>query len=80
MRMDRGMVDDHLPNAVLSALNQCQKEFIIDQGYEPKNKTSATWKVRKQNMHQLSQKRRSKAEGLLTHRILLGYSQSLLHF
>jgi hypothetical protein len=28
MIMDRGMMDDHLPNAVLNALKRCQKEFL----------------------------------------------------
>ena len=28
MIMDRGMIDDHLPNAVLNALKRCKKEFL----------------------------------------------------
>ena len=28
MIMDRGMIDDHLPNAVLNALKRCKNEFL----------------------------------------------------
>ena len=28
--MDRGMMDDHLPNAVLNALKRCKKQFLLD--------------------------------------------------
>ena len=63
MKMDRGMVDDHLPNAVMSALDQCEKEFIIGQGYQPKNKKSETWQIRTKMMSQLSDKRKSRIEG-----------------
>ena len=40
--MDRGMVDDHLPNAVLNALKRCKKEFLPD--YHPgENYLVALW-------------------------------------
>ena len=33
--VDRGMVDDHLPNSVLAALLRCQKE-IVGRQYRPR--------------------------------------------
>ena len=47
IKIDRGMIEDHLPNSVLSSLKQCQQQMIKSRGYpDPKDTTSDTWRRR----------------------------------
>lgn len=63
IKIDRGMIDDHLPNNVLNSLKRCQQQLIVSRGYDhPWDKESETWKRREKIHEELIKRRRETGE------------------